>query len=82
MKAIMTKYHGPTDFRGSRVSAFDGDGNRVYRSINHALSNDDNRIEATKELCRKMNWHGTLMQGDYKGNALYVFVGKRGSIEV
>lgn len=29
MKAITTKYHGPTDKRGARISATDGDGNRA-----------------------------------------------------
>lgn len=40
MKAIETRYHGPTDTRGSRISAFDSDGNRVSIPYPYELSGE------------------------------------------
>ena len=75
MKAIVTKYHGPTDFKGARISASDSDGNRVIVSYDHA-SNAPHR-EAAKALCKKMNWHGWLIEGHGPGN-IHVFIWKNG----
>ena len=61
MKSIFTKYISPTDFKGARISASDGDGNRVIVGYNHA-SNEPHRAAATA-LCKKMNWHATLIEG-------------------
>lgn len=72
MKAITTTYHGPTNTRGSRISATDGDGNRITLPYNHALNVAQTHAEAAVALCQKMGWHGTLIQGSLpKG---YVFV--------
>lgn len=62
-KAITTKYLGPTDFKGSRISATDGDGNRVSVPYEYALNSDGNHIAAATALCEKMKWKGTLVHG-------------------
>ena len=54
MKAIVTKYHGPTDFKGSRISAYDSDGNRVTISYDHGSRNPHQ--DAAIALVRKMGW--------------------------
>lgn len=71
MKAILTKYHGPTDTRGSRISAFDGD-NRIFVPYDHAAS--DPHDEAAIALCRKMGWAGTLVKGGTKEGNAYVWM--------
>ena len=55
-KAIITKYHGPTNYRGSRVSASDSDGNRVYVSYNYGLKDELIHKEALDAFLEKMNW--------------------------
>jgi hypothetical protein len=73
MKAITTKYHGPTDTRGSRYSASDADNNRVSISIDHENGSEANHDAAAIALCHKMKWDGPLMKGAVKGGYVYVF---------
>ena len=40
MKAIVTKYHGPTDTRGSRITASDEDGNKCTIPYPYQLSGE------------------------------------------
>lgn len=58
MKAIVTKYHGPTNTRGSRITASDEDGNRVSIPYPYELSGEDVHRKAAEALCEKMNWGG------------------------
>lgn len=71
MKAILTKYHGPTNTRGARISATDGDGNRVTVPYDHAAR--DPHDAAALALCRKMGWLGTLAKGGTKTGNVYVW---------
>lgn len=73
MKAIRTKYHGPGNVRGSRVSATDEDGNRVSVPYNHAAARYGSHDAAALELCRKMGWTGTLIRGSLGDGFVYVF---------
>lgn len=71
MQAIVTKYHGPTDHRGSRVTARAQAG-RVTVHWDHALDSQANHDAAALALCRKFDWRGTLAEGalpDGTGNA-------------
>lgn len=74
MKAIMTKYKGPTNHHGSRIIASDEDGNRVIVPYNHALNSDQMHRAAADALCAKMGWTGELIQGGIRNG--YVFVWK------
>lgn len=82
MKAIITKFHGPTNTRGSRISATDSDGNRVMVSSDHSLTSDGKHDAAALALCAKMKWHGTLQRGWIGNQAVYVFVDERSTITV
>jgi hypothetical protein len=73
MKAIVTKYLGPTDFKGARISASDDDGNRVIISYDHALSGEGPHRKAAEALCAKMKWTGMLFSGWTKGGYVFVF---------
>jgi hypothetical protein len=79
MKAIRTKYYGPTATKPAHIKASDGDGN--YVRLNHRLeflayaaqnSHPDHR-EAAENLCKKMNWTGKLVGGGYKDSMYWVF---------
>jgi hypothetical protein len=73
MKAIVTKYHGPTNFKGSRITATDEDGNRITISYPHELSGEDVHRAAAQALCDKMKWTGQLVGGSLKNGYVFVF---------
>ena len=74
MKAIKTKYLGPTNFKGSRVRATDEDGNSIILSWDHALNSDKNHEAAAQALCDKMDWEGRIVGGSLKDCMVWVFV--------
>ena len=80
MKAITTKYHGPTTTRGSKISASDKDGNRVYISYDYALNSEDAHRKAAVALCSTMNWSGadTMVCGSIKNGYVFVFTERGG----
>lgn len=82
MKAIITKYHGPTNAKGSRVSASDDDRHRVILSWDHALNALENHQAAAKALCTKLNWHGELVTGVLRHSYVHVFKEKSESFTV
>ena len=70
MKAIVVKYHGPTNTKGSRYSATAEGGARIMVSKDYSLNSDECKLKAAQALCTKMNWwfdtleEGTLPNGD------------------
>jgi hypothetical protein len=64
MKLIRTKYLPITTYKGSRVVADDGDGNRIIVGWGDALNVNEVKKRAAYELCKKMKWDAT--------NLLYV----------
>lgn len=82
MKAIMTKYHGATDTKGSRVSASDGDGNRVILSWDNSMNGDENHDNAALTLCARMGWHGPMIRGFHGNQYVYVFTEYRTGVPV
>ena len=62
MKAIVTKYHGPTQYRSAYYCASDGDGNRATVRASDWDGGQGPR-EAVKALCAKMGWSGSLVEG-------------------
>jgi hypothetical protein len=59
---IVTRFHGPTDTRGSRISATSGSGRRIYCGYRHELSADGNHDTAAAELAAKL-WPGATIGG-------------------
>lgn len=55
MQAIITKYHGPTNTRGSRISAKCAAGT-IYVPFNHSLNPEQNHRHAADMLTKKMGW--------------------------
>lgn len=77
MKAILTRYVGPTNFKGARIIAEDGDGNRITIPYRHELSSENAHHAAAEALCTKMNWQGKLIGGGLKNGYAWVFVDSR-----
>ena len=73
MKAIETKYVGPSNVRGSRIIASDSDGNRVIVPYDCALNGEDAHAKGALALCRKMGWQGNLKAGSTKRGYVFVF---------
>lgn len=74
MKAITTRFYGPSNVKGSRYAAFDSDGNKVILSTDFALNSEGNHDRAALALCRKMGWTAhNLMRGGTKDGNAYVF---------
>ncbi len=74
MKAITTKYLPATNTntKGSRIKAFDCDGNQVTIPYPHELSGEDCYRLAAVKLSEKMEWSwGELVGGGIKNG--YVF---------
>lgn len=55
-QVIITKYLGPTDRKGSRVSARTTNGMRVIIEWDDALNSEKNHYEAMKRLACNLNW--------------------------
>lgn len=84
-QAIVTKYIGPTNFRGSRIKATASAGN-VTVSYDPALNSEDNHLAAAEALANKFGWleNATLHGGgmpDGSGN-VYVMVHKGDSMSL
>ena len=62
-QAITTKYHGPTNTRGSRISATSASGTRIYVPYAYELSVDECHEQAAKALCTKLGWTGQMVAG-------------------
>jgi hypothetical protein len=69
MKAIVTKYFGPTDTKGSRIKASDEDGNSITIPYDYALSGEALHKKAAIALCEKMHWDGNLITQGEKAEA-------------
>lgn len=73
MKAILTKYHGPTNTRGSRITAFDGDASASI-PYPHELSGEACHRAAANALCEKMGYDSTLLiSGEMDHGYAFVF---------
>ena len=75
MKAITTKYIGPTNYRGSRIKAVAEGGNSITLSYDDALNSDQNHLAAAVALRDKMNWKdsGKLLGGGTEKGYVFVF---------
>lgn len=78
LQAIVTRYHGPTDRKGSRVSAR-AEAGRVTLPWDYALGVDANHAAAAQALADRCGWtvangYPALAGGALPGNAGYCFV--------
>jgi len=73
MKAIITKYLGATNTKGSRIKASDSDRNSITISYPYELSGEAVFKAAAVKLCEKMNWSTDLLGGGTKEGYVFVF---------
>lgn len=73
MQTIETKYHGPSNVKGSRISATaSGCKARVILSYDHALNGEGNHQAAAAALMDKLNWTGRYVGGHTKTGMVFV----------
>lgn len=72
-QAITTKFHGPTDSRGSRYSARCEAG-RVTVAADDGLSDHENHKAACLALLRKLGWDSRPFYGGITTDSHGVFV--------
>lgn len=72
MKAITTRYLGPTNTRGARIVADDGDGNRASVPYPDAMSGYAAHAVAVRALCSKLGWTGTYVPGAARTGYVWV----------
>ena len=72
MQAIRTRYHGPTNIKGSRISA-KCEARTIYVGYDHALNIEENHRAACRELKRVMQWGGDMVGGNFDGDWYWVF---------
>lgn len=73
MQAIVTKFLGPTDFKGSRIKAMCQAGS-ITISRECADSIDNAHRAAASALIAKLGWHGTWAGGHSASGSGMVFV--------
>lgn len=71
MQAIITRYHGPTNSRGSRIVAHCQAG-RVTHHWNYELNPQGNHRAAALELARRLGWDGIWVCGDTNNGTVWV----------
>lgn len=73
MQTIETKYHGPTDTRGSRLSATaSGCRKRVWVSYDYALNSEGNHMAAAQKLMEVLDWTGQYVGGHTQTGMVFV----------
>ena len=74
MQAIMTKYLGPTDYRGSRIKAWTESGHSLTVDYPHeARGGAGVHSVAAIALARKLAWRGDLIAGATDKGYVFVF---------
>ncbi len=61
-QAIVTKFLGPTNTRGSRIKAIASAGSKTIE-YDHALNTDGNHAAAAKALAEQFKWNGWWFGG-------------------
>ena len=72
---IRTKYHGPGNVRGSRISATTASGIRRYYPWGLFDDDDANHAEAADRLARELGWRGQWFGGHDKTGMVFVQAG-------
>jgi hypothetical protein len=73
MKAIETRFLGPTNYRPSRVVAVEPDGKRIVQPWNHQWSATENHANAARALADKLGWNAPLIGGSLQNSYVWVF---------
>jgi hypothetical protein len=83
MQIITTRYHGPTDHHGARITATSESGLRATVGYPHELDGEKCHRVAVLALCERLGWEGTLIAGALRhGGYCYVWTEYRPGVPV
>jgi len=77
MDCILTKYHGPTNTRGSRISATVPYGNKrrtYFYPYQYGLNSTENHAHAARLTAERLGWDGLRWHAGYLPTGGYAFV--------
>lgn len=72
-KAITTRYHGPANVRGAKISARAPDNRAAFLDYDHSVHHAGRHAAVAKAYAERMNWPG-LYVGGYAQDEDRVFV--------
>lgn len=73
-QSIVTKYHGPTNTKGHRISAR-CDAKRITVAYDYELNASENHAAAAAALAAELGWSGKLVGGNCGDSSMcFVFV--------
>jgi hypothetical protein len=72
MQAIRTRFHGPTNIKGSRYSA-KCEARTIYLPTDFELDSQGNHTAAAKALLDLMGWKGSMVGGCFANDHYWVF---------
>ncbi len=85
MVAILTKYLGPTNYRGSRYKAMMGDGRpgdpSLTMSADYRLNSEENHAMLAYAFAQKMGWSGRWVGGGTREGYAFVNAGDAAYID-
>jgi hypothetical protein len=73
MKAIRTKFYGPTNTKGAKIVATDGEKNTITISYPYELNVENAHRLAAIKLCEKMGWSTNILPGWFKNECYWIF---------
>ena len=77
MKAIIVKYLGATDTKGTRLKASDGDNNQLTLSRDYSLDFDKDARRVAEAFINKMGWNVVISgQGGLKNSEVFTITHK------
>lgn len=77
MKAIETKFFGPSNIKGARIKAYDMDNNNIMIPYPYELSGENVHRKAAEALIQKMGWGrpgDQLIGGETKTGYVFLIV--------
>lgn len=73
MYAIITKYYGPTNYKGSRIRAKAAE-RWTTHDYDHRLTAEANHDEAARKLAKVLGWEGQWARGEMPSGDGNVYV--------
>ena len=73
-QAITTRFHGPTNTRGARITAR-AEAGRITFPYDHHMGPTENHKHAAREFAKRFEWGGRLVTGGaHDGDMVHVFL--------
>lgn len=72
--AIITRYHGPTETRGARITASSYNRTRITVSWDDALDVEGNHDYAAQALAKRRGWKGRVSRASHPDGTGNIYI--------